>query len=238
MKKKKKETIEEKIKRIQETPEIEKSDYAENIHLKHLENWLKSYFFVITTVVSIIINLIFLTSQNIHILRLKDVFFNQTGNFQWAGIVALITIVSVISTAIIAVKRNRADLVSKSRIEWLQVNKKIMSEYLKDVHYYPYLFSKWKKALEDGNPIKEELDELSQKIEQNQYLLLLNLGDNEDNTQINDCIIGCTLWTNSIQFAWDMNKQEINTKDTPVTNLLKVSRDYFNREWNKAKKGR
>lgn len=170
----------------------------------------------------------------------KILFINKDNEFQWAGVTALIAIISLLATAITTIRKNRADLVSKSRIDWIQKVKAIMAEYLKDVHYYPYLFKLYKEpyASVDNPKIKIELDELAKKIEENHYLLLLNLSDNDDNKELNDCIINCVTWINSMEKQWEINKYKFYYKDTVVSNLTRVSRDYFKREWDRAKKGK
>ena len=64
----------------------------------------------------------------------KILFINKDNEFQWAGVTALIAIISLLATAITTIRKNRADLVSKSRIDWIQKVKAIIAEYLKVVH--------------------------------------------------------------------------------------------------------
>lgn len=188
---------------------------------------------------SILFNFIQFFSRHKFDNVVKILFINKNNEFQWAGVTALIAIISFLATAITTIRKNRADLVSKSRIDWIQKVKAIMAEYLRDVHYYPYLYILYKEASDDvSSNLKNELNKLSKKIEENQYLLLMNLSDNEDNKEINTCIVDCVNWINKMDEQWKSNKLKFENKDTVVTNLTKVSRAYFKREWDKAKKGK
>lgn len=115
-----------------------------------------------------------------------------------------------------------------------------MAEYLRDLHYYPYLYSQYIEPSDgiDNPSLKKELDGLSKKIEENQYLLFMNLSDNSDNKQLNDCIENCVIWINKMDEQRAVNQYKFVYEDTVVTNLLKVSRDYFKREWDRAKRGK
>lgn len=170
----------------------------------------------------------------------KILFINKDNEFQWGGVTALVAIVSLTITAITTLRKNHAELVSKSRIEWLQKVKRIMAEYLRDLHYYPYLYSQHIDPYSgvDNLSLKKELTDLSKKIEENQYLLFMNLSDNLDNRQLNDCIENCANWINKMEDQRAANSYTFVYETTVVTNLLKVSRDYFKREWDKAKRGK
>ena len=143
--------------------------------------------------------------------------------------------------------KNKADLVAKARIEWIQEVKKIMAIYLKDVKYYPFLFKKSKlmsKKSSEYQEILNEVNELAVRISENKNLLLLHLSRSDDNKQLNDCIADCSKWISNMRIRWSIQSSG-NTKvfkfeydNTPPNNLLLVSRDYFKREWNKAKKGK
>lgn len=122
-----------------------------------------------------------------------------------------------------------------------------MSVFLKDVHYYPFIYENLMGISTKDSKYPEvlkEVNELATKIEEKQYLLLLNLSANDDNKEINKCINDCAKWIKNMPTRWEIqtkkgaNKNGFKYKDTPTTNLLVVSRDYFKREWSKAKKGK
>ncbi|MFT9269682.1 MAG: hypothetical protein ABF539_09200 [Liquorilactobacillus nagelii] len=217
----------EQFERIKKLPEIKKSNYDEN----KVKNWrdglLKTC--VIGLAISISINIVqFLQEGFVH-PELKHIFFDEKGDFQWIAVTAIITIISAVFTVIITIRRNRADLVSKSRIEWLQVNKKLTSEFITDLNFLPVLkIAKGQKWLE------KRLKSLN-KIIVNYNLLRLNLSNNEDNKQINECIEDCRNWADVVNSL--KTGEEIPPK-TALNNLIVVSRDYYKREWDKAKQGK
>ncbi|CCO11303.2 hypothetical protein BN424_1862 [Carnobacterium maltaromaticum LMA28] len=276
---------------IFEVEEIEESSYAEvdkkdlkgvqKYKIKAEEFLLDKHIIVIVCLVAIAVVEFLLINNKSKLLRM--IFLNKDNEFQWLAGTAIAAIFTFLFTTVITVRKNKADLVAKSRIEWIQEVKKIMSVFLKDVHYYPFAYNDYKnseleiekcylklyefniklenheskfckpKSKKERIKIKTEIkkleirikeldtnfkkskikvNELARKIEENQYLLLLHLSDNPDNKQINDCIVKCTAWVNSMPEIWGY----YNT--IPVTNLLKVSRDYFKKEWNKSKKGK
>ncbi|MFT9098426.1 hypothetical protein [Liquorilactobacillus sp.] len=232
-------------KKVLEVEEIKISNYSDSDNKRSLLEWIKNNR-VATVIITFLVCLELIQGfHNKKVLGfLGVVFFNRYDEFQWGGITAIITIISIASTIIVTIRRNRADLVSKSRIEWLQVNKKIMSEYLAELSDYPYEYAQYRRlAMENGNRLqviekKEKVDALAQKIQSKHNLLLMNLSDNEDNKQINDCIVVCTEWINSMPERWDNSGANFSYKDTPIVNLMKVARDYYKREWDRAKRGK
>lgn len=66
----------------------------------------------------------------------------------------------------------------------------------------------------------------------------MNLSNNTDNKQINQCITDCASWISNMETRFKKQEGEFRYYDTPVTNLMNVSRDYFKREWDRAKRGK
>ncbi|WP_270333116.1 hypothetical protein [Ligilactobacillus acidipiscis] len=218
--------------KVRNVKEIEESDYlVKNNWCTFIRNnwgWI-----VTTTMLAIIVLTQFFLHHNVSKL-LHNFFFDEKGYFQWVGITALTAICSLLASVWITLKRNKADLVSKSRIEWIQKNKETISLYLRGVKFYPYLFNQWKI----GKATQKEVDDLATEIEINYYLLVMNFSDNDDNKQINKSIEDCMFYVNSIQHFWNSNEKNQLNNYIPVANLAKVSRDYFKREWERAKKGK
>lgn len=240
--------------KVFEVKKIKRSNYAKVNEDKYS---LKIILLSILLTTSLTVNLLQYINHTGFFEFLGIIFLDKNGKFEWAGVTAIITVLSVSFTVIVTVSKNKADLVSKSRIEWLQKVKALMSKYLAEVHYYPDAYFRMRR-LEDkleaeklltkapnlqnvkGKYEKQQevVDELLRSIEETQYLLLMNLSDNIDNQQINKCITDCTEWVNNMEVRYEKNPKDFIWKDVPVTNLMKVSRDYFKREWSKAKKGR
>lgn len=240
---------------IFEVEEIKKSSYAE-VEKKDLkgvqkykmkvEEFLQDrHIIVILCLVAIIVVEFLLINNKSKLLRM--IFLNKDNEFQWLAGTAIAAMLTFLFTSINTVKKNKADLVAKSRIEWIQEVKKIMAVYLKDVSYYPFLFRKSKMMLKKSTEYQEalkEVNELAVKIIENKNLLLLHLSDSKDNEQLNKCIEDCTEWMENMSLRWKIQtlsgtkKALFKYKQTPITNLLNVSRDYFKREWNKSKNGK
>lgn len=287
-----------------EVEEISTSSYVDRRKIKMRDLLNAKYTKIVVIIIVVIIESMFLLDfnsirnvfQDNIIVFLRTIFLNKTGEFQWLGVTSIVAIFTLLFTSINTIKKNKADLVAKSRIEWIQEVKKIMSTYLRDVHYYPFIFENQRncelelkdkhgalnvlknfsdilsyneslpmkkkkkikleiKKLENENEIKKleieiekldisltkltiEVNELGSKIEESQYLLYLNFSENEDNREINQCITDCAHWIKNMPVRWDANRAEFKYNEVPVTNLLRVSRDYFKREWNKSKRGK
>ncbi|MDT2879880.1 hypothetical protein [Lactococcus lactis] len=165
---------------------------------------------------------------------LKTVFFNKSGEFQWLGVTAIIAACSFLGTSLISLQNRKVDLVSKSRIKWINDTKKLTALYLKDAI-----------RLKNGTQNEKEKKEALDRFRETRELLLLNYSDNEDNKQIRRCIKDC----NKYIIKWRKLKSQVKSgqmkkSDLPkspvnvISNLRMVSTDYFKREWDKAKKGK
>lgn len=176
---------------IFEVEEIEESSYSEidKKDLKGVEKYkikveeflLDKHIIVIVCLVAIIVIEFLLINNKSKLLRM--IFLNKDNEFQWLAGTAIAAILTFLFTSINTVKKNKADLVAKSRIEWIQEVKKLMSVFLKDLHYYPFKFEEFKRVPTDHQKYTErlnEINELANKIQENHYLLLLNLSDNDD----------------------------------------------------------
>lgn len=203
------------------------------------------YKIVIFCLIAIIVAEFLLINNKNKLLRL--IFLTKENEFQWLAITSILAIATFLFTSINTVKKNKADLVAKSRIEWIQEVKQIMAIYLKDVTYYPFLFKKYAKNNTSDSKrleLETELNELALRIKQNKNLLLLHLSNNEDNKQLNECIQDCEKWIKNMRVRWriqtkgNTNVDLFEYKLTPIDNLLIVSREYFKREWDKSKKGK
>lgn len=165
---------------------------------------------------------------------LEFLFINKDGRFEWGGLTSMLAIVSLIGTFIITLNKNKADLISKSRIEWLQETKKLTSEYISSFYSVRRCIKKRSKA-----KTKEEADEIYTKqveafnIMNEKFILLkINFIDNEDHKEIIKCIDDIKKYVNK--------RYELKNDRTAIAarNLAISSSAYFKREWDKAKKGK
>lgn len=224
--------LESDLDRIRNISKIKKSHYKQkNIIITFICKYKFRIPIIIITGIFLFINY---HKHLITVQTLEPFFFDEKGHFQWLGLTSVTAIVSLVLTNYMTAKKNKSDLVSKSRIEWIQKNKETMSLYLRGVKHYPYLFKESKK----GNATSKEVTDLALEIEVNYYLLLMNFSDNEDNKQINTCIGDCALYVNCVKYFWQIGEKEQLENVLPVENLSTVSRDYFKREWERAKQGK
>lgn len=83
------------------------------------------------------------------------------------------------------------------------------------------------------------MEDISFKIN----ILLLSFADNPDNEQIISCIKDASNWVDSFYMYWNWDPNPFVDvtfifDNVPIQNLMIVSRDYLNREWHKAQKGK
>ena len=100
------------------------------------------------------------------------------------------------------------------------------------------LTEKLKKQQESAKLGTDKSNKLRVDILNNETLLLLNLSDNEDNKQINQCISQCALWGSKIIEMDAKQIKDDKNNDILIDNLEMVARDYYKREWEKAKRGK
>lgn len=165
---------------------------------------------------------------------LKTIFFNKSGEFQWLGVTAIIAACSFLVTSLISLQNRKVDLVSKSRIKWINDTKKLTALYLKDAI-----------RLKNGTQNEKEKKEALDRFRETRELLLLNYSDNEDNKQIRRCIKDCNKYiTRWRKLKFQVKSGQMKESDLPkspinvISNLRMVSTGYFKREWDKAKKGK
>lgn len=191
---------------------------------------------IVALILSILgITVFFLFKRNI-MSFLKFIFLSDNGNFQWVGVTAIVTILSFSLTYIATLRKNKADLVSKARIEWLNFHRKEMADYLTGSRDF-YNFVKNKRTFNEEE--EEKLTQMMSELEKRKNLLVLNLSDTPGNKQLNDCIEDLAIWVNSFNKVIKNPDNIIYSyDDLPYFNLLRVSRDYYKHEWEKVKKGK
>lgn len=106
---------------IFEVEEIKESSYLEVKWLKKLNEYLKNKYLI--TFLIIIIGIQFYFNMKGSTFP-WEIFYNKDGDFQWLAVTAISAMFTFFCTTIIALRKNKADLVAKSRIEWIQEAKK------------------------------------------------------------------------------------------------------------------
>lgn len=223
--------------------EIKVSKYKGN---KNIQKYSK--IFIISLTLLILVIILF------HIYKeLINIFFDKNGDFQWVGITSIVAILTFGYSIYSTNKKNRYDVVSKERIRWIDEVKQQITELLVLMNaYYDIVQNCGEKcSLELNTPDQlkvrdkyhDKANNLMEKIDFKINLLLLSFADNKDNLQMIKCIKDSANWINSFNVYWNSSSnpliEVIYTFDNiPIRNLLIVSRDYLNREWHKAQKGK
>lgn len=223
---------------------IEISNYAECKGLKKVHEYLKHKYVIIVLASIIIIQCLFNMNK---ISFYSKYFFNKDGDFQWLAITGLAAVGTFLFTSINTARKNKADLVAKSRIEWIQEVRGLMAIFLGDIPVYNYSLIRYNKTSSNDTKFFNEINEILIKIQGTENLLLLHLSSNTDNNQIIDCIKACAKLPSDLKEILiieddKMKKEQIETfkkkESIMLNNLMIISRDYFKREWEIAKKGK
>lgn len=181
----------------------------------------------------------------------EKLFFTDKGYFNWIAITGIIAIGTFIWTIWFNNKKYRADLISKTRIDWMNQVRPLYAQYIAAVPHYMFLYN---KAMVDGDKrATEVLTEQMDEIKRLYYELNLYIPDNDSNKIILDDIN--RLWNeltyigdyydygiiNNL-FASRINKSSYESVvDKYVSGLINRSSTdgskYFKNEWEKIKKG-
>lgn len=183
----------------------------------------------------------------------KFVFLNRQGDFQWVGLTALIAVISLTVTAWDNRRKFKADLISKSRIDWMKTVRNLLAAYVTDVQKYMYmyyLFSVDKKT--DKKTINDKLTEKMNDIKKNYYKLKLFIPKNESNQKIlgNIELIWNELSYIGNYYDYGIRKNYFENSKSHYMNIvdnylsalftkaIEDGSEYFKVEWEKAKSGK
>ena len=227
--------------------EIKVSNYKEKNHIQKYLTWGFIGFFGFALIIG-------LSYVPIHIWKqLIEVFFDKNGNFQWVGITSIIAILTFGYSIYSTNKKNRYDVVSKERIRWINDVKQQVTELLVLMNdYYDIVQNCGEKCslgLNTPDQLKlrdkyhDKANALMGEINFKINILLLSFADNKDNSQIINCVKDAAEWINSFNVYWNSTYNPFvevtyTFDNVPLRNLLIISRDYLNREWHKAQKGK
>lgn len=158
-----------------------------------------------------------------------SIFFNRYHEFQWSSLIILTIVFSVIALWVNTSASSRlnhqkmvAENVAKSRIEWLSVTRKSVSDYISSVNK-AYFYSK--NVLDKNDKDKlSEFNRLLADVENKYYLVLLSVNPKEEIAKkLNDYQQVAEGTITQIQ------KRELNME---LGQGLQV---FFKNEWEKAK---
>lgn len=170
---------------------------------------------------------------------MKHIFFDNYGNFQWACVAALISLI----VGGISIYNNRktlklqkelnnqnfkGNIVSAARIEWIQEVRKISVDFISTC----YDLIRNTQFNEDESKILE----LKSSIEKSATLLILYFGPDEDNNKNNDFIVYLiNLLTIKLTNREDYYpKEHVLKLDEELEVLRDFLRIYFKAEWKRA----
>lgn len=193
---------------------------------------------------------------------LKEIFFNDVGNFQWGSVTAigallafLASVGSIIVTLSISKKNRRAELVSKARLEWIKEVRHLTAELLSDV----FQCKERTKSLEDfGKKSRnsetekdkekfkelagkeyEEFNRLAGKIKYEAIKMKIYFTPGNDK---HGEIVALINKVSSISLYKDTGKyssaaEMIEKTYEDIDPLATMISEYLKQEWEKAKKG-
>ncbi|MFP6536891.1 hypothetical protein [Latilactobacillus sp. VITA-14] len=211
-----------------------------------------AYILIGLTILAILFyNRIILMNFMIKIFMIND-------EFQWGGITAIVAILTFGYTAYNNQKRNKIDLISKSRIEWLSTVREVEAEYLKKISEYMLNHSTFTNAVVDvpdlntANRSWENIKKITIDLQKTYTLLQLQFGKDEYNDlflepfetigdKVND---SRKLIVNICKNckATDMQYRKLNEYYKDIEKELESisinSRKYLKAEWDKAKSGK
>lgn len=160
---------------------------------------------------------------------LFSVFFNRYHEFQWSSLIILTASISMVALAVNTVLSSKlnhqkmvAENIAKSRIEWLNVTRKYVSDYISSVNK-AYFYST--NVLNKNNSVQlTEFNKLLADVESKYYLVLFSVNPEEKIAQtLNDY--------QQIAYGGFLASQK---KEASIE-LGRQLQVFFKKEWEKAK---
>lgn len=187
-------------------------------------------------------------------------FDSSDHKFQWVGATSIVAIITLGFNAWDSRRKYKADLISKSRIKWMDTVRNLISNYYADISKYMFLYNKWvttSDANEDNKKERQkiytEFTELMSDIKINYYNIILYVSNNNSNDKVlrNINLLWCELsyivlyYNKQIEIGKINNVNEISDVEMTVDNYIselinsgiKDASEYFKIEWERAKRG-
>jgi hypothetical protein len=183
----------------------------------------------------------------VKILNLYNIFFDDKGNFVWASIAAFVALIAALVSLYNVYKTNKSNfksnIVSKSRIEWIQEVRKqsvaFISSFYKLINYikgfdYDYFRDPDHKNRIDRIEKDQELSRLISELKEKGTLLILYFGpDKSGNNEFIDYIVNHIL-----EIADGMGKyydvDYLLAQEKSIISFKDFLRVYFKAEWKRA----
>lgn len=179
-----------------------------------------------------------------HLKFFNHFFVDNDNKFNWIGITALVTIIGLTINSWDSRRRYRADLISKSRIEWIGQLRPIVSEYLISILDYIHERKQLIVFKEQGanrSQIDDEIrrmGKLYSEFNKEYSMLMMFIPDNQSNSIIIKQIKKLRL------FVLHVNEKKVEEKKIDlklgllVEDTIKQVNYYLKNEWERAKQGR
>lgn len=184
----------------------------------------------------------------------KIFFLTNEGQFNWISVTALIAICTFIWSVWFNHRKLKADLISKSRIEWMTKVRDLYAEYIKYFGIYRYDYDQY---VMENNGSNEHLSEEMSNIRKLYYKLKLYIPDNDSNVLLlrNIELIWSELsyiqdfynrgrihgWIASTRLGLFSSSYEMVTNqylDNLILDAVRDGSEYFKKEWDKVKQGK
>jgi hypothetical protein len=165
-------------------------------------------------------------------MTIFSIFFDAEKNFQWASIAAIIALIAALLSAYNVFQTNRKNfenIVSKSRIEWIQEVRKRSVDFMSSCYE---LFKHIE--LKNGEIKTADVEVYSNEINKNGTLLMLYFGPSSDkNNEFMVFMIGNIL-ERVTHMGTYYDVKEIPAMDEHVRVLRDFLRIYIKTEWKRA----
>lgn len=179
---------------------------------------------------------------------IRFLFVTEKNKFNWIGITSVLAIISLTFTAWDSRRKLKADLISKSRVKWMETVRVTLAEFWVASDKYIFMLGLYMDGDkgQDGN-VRVTDSALTNQLEiaKRQYRqIILFIPDNSSNDIV---LTDVKLMWHEISkshgeygnqpLEHDKNKYKNDYFPKLIQNALKKESEYFKQEWEKAKRG-
>lgn len=214
---------------INDVIEATKRVAKQKILFKRFSFWDIFVFEMITLLIVSVVSVIF----RINWKYIYQMFFvTSDGKANAVGVTALISIVVLVFNIWDSRRRMTADLVSKSRIDWMKTVRQQIAIFVSRINRYLYL--KYEVTNKGHKELLQEMSEVRTQVREAYYEIRLYIPNNESNAEILEKVADLydevEKYQGNLEYASNIGlKSEI---------LISHSSEYFKKEWDRAKRGK
>lgn len=159
-------------------------------------------------------------------------FVTSDGKANAVGVTALISIVVLVFNVWDSRRRLTADLVSKSRIDWMKTVRQQIAIFVSRINRYLYL--KYEVSNNGNVELLQEMSEVRAQVREAYYQIRLYIPKNESNAEI----LGKVLDLYDEVQNYKGNSEYSSSIGLKSEDLISHSSEYFKKEWDRAKRGK